>query len=55
VSLGNLYNHFARKEELIALIASLEAAELQPLLDELAQGRPGRRWPASPPATSPGR
>ncbi|WP_219591353.1 TetR/AcrR family transcriptional regulator [Aeromonas salmonicida] len=38
VSLGNLYNHFARKEELIALIASLEAAELQPLLDELAQG-----------------
>ena len=38
VSLGNLYNHFARKEELIALIASLEAAELQPLLDELDQG-----------------
>ncbi|MHC6655312.1 TetR/AcrR family transcriptional regulator [Aeromonas salmonicida] len=38
VSLGNLYNHFARKEELIALIASLEAAELLPLLDELAQG-----------------
>ena len=38
VSLGNLYNHFARKEELIALIASLEAAELQPLLDELVQG-----------------
>ena len=37
VSLGNLYNHFARKEELIALIASLEA-ELQPLLDELVQG-----------------
>lgn len=38
VSLGNLYNHFARKEELIAHIASLEAAELQPLLDALAQG-----------------
>ncbi|KAE9637403.1 TetR/AcrR family transcriptional regulator [Aeromonas veronii] len=38
VSLGNLYNHFARKEELIALIASLEAGELQPLLDELDQG-----------------
>ncbi|MDM5132308.1 TetR/AcrR family transcriptional regulator [Aeromonas piscicola] len=38
VSLGNLYNHFARKEELIALIASLEAAELQPLLDELTLG-----------------
>lgn len=38
VSLGNLYNHFARKEELIALIASLEAAELQPLLNELDQG-----------------
>ncbi|MCX7134015.1 TetR/AcrR family transcriptional regulator [Aeromonas sp.] len=38
VSLGNLYNHFARKEELIALIASLEAAELQPLLDELTRG-----------------
>ncbi|WP_421351644.1 TetR/AcrR family transcriptional regulator [Aeromonas veronii] len=38
VSLGNLYNHFARKEELIALIASLEASELQPLLDELDQG-----------------
>lgn len=37
VSLGNLYNHFARKEELIALIASLEAGELQPLLDELDQ------------------
>ena len=38
VSLGNLYNHFARKEELIAHIASLEATELQPLLDGLDQG-----------------
>jgi AcrR family transcriptional regulator len=40
VSLGNLYNHFARKEELIALIASLEATELHPLQQDLTLGPP---------------
>ncbi|ALP42500.1 TetR/AcrR family transcriptional regulator [Aeromonas schubertii] len=38
VSLGNLYNHFPGKEALIALIASLEAEELAPMLGALAQG-----------------
>lgn len=41
VSLGNLYNHFASKEALIAEVASQEQAELQPLLDLLQQaGQP---------------
>ncbi len=38
VSLGNLYNHFENKQALIAEIAALEAAELQPLIDALARG-----------------
>lgn len=37
VSLGNVYNHFASKEALIAEIATLEAEELAPLLDGLRQ------------------
>lgn len=37
VSLGNLYNHFASKEALIAEVASQEQAELQPLLELLQQ------------------
>lgn len=39
VSLGNLYNHFASKEALIAEVASQEQAELQPLLDGLGQAQ----------------
>jgi AcrR family transcriptional regulator len=35
VSLGNLYNHFADKSALIAEIAALEVAELQPLLAQM--------------------
>lgn len=38
VSLGNLYNHFPGKEALIALIASLEAEELTPMLAALQEG-----------------
>jgi AcrR family transcriptional regulator len=42
VSLGNLYNHFENKQALIAEIAALEAAELQPLIDALPRAAPGR-------------
>jgi AcrR family transcriptional regulator len=37
VSLGNLYNHFASKEALIAEVATQEQAELLPLLQALEQ------------------
>lgn len=36
VSLGNIYNHFSGKNELIAEIAALEAEELSELQDALA-------------------
>lgn len=35
ISLGNLYNHFGSKSELIAEIATIEAEELSGLIDEL--------------------
>jgi AcrR family transcriptional regulator len=35
VSLGNLYNHFASKEALVAEVAMQERVELDPLLQEL--------------------
>lgn len=37
ISLGNLYNHFAGKDALIAEIAALEAAEFAPLIAELGE------------------
>ncbi|VCU61923.1 transcriptional regulator, TetR family [Tritonibacter mobilis] len=39
VSLGNLYNHFSGKHDILAEIAALEHVELQPFLAEL--GRDG--------------
>lgn len=38
ISLGNLYNHFASKDELVAEIAQIEAEELAPLIATLAEG-----------------
>ncbi|WP_117395024.1 TetR/AcrR family transcriptional regulator [Maritalea myrionectae] len=35
ISLGNLYNHFRRKDELIAEIARIEAQAIAPLISEL--------------------
>ncbi|MES0882690.1 TetR/AcrR family transcriptional regulator [Roseibium sp. SCP14] len=37
VSLGNIYNHFSGKTELIAAIATLEAEELAELQEQLTQ------------------
>ena len=45
VSLGNLYNHFARKEELIALIASLEAPSCNPCWMSWSGAGPGGAGP----------
>lgn len=39
ISLGNLYNHFPSKDALIAEIATIEAAEIAPLISELAEGQ----------------
>ncbi|AHD11572.1 TetR/AcrR family transcriptional regulator [Phaeobacter gallaeciensis] len=39
VSLGNLYNHFPGKHDVLVEIASLERAELVPFIDGLAQPR----------------
>ncbi|WP_305984007.1 TetR/AcrR family transcriptional regulator [Roseibium sp. MMSF_3544] len=39
VSLGNIYNHFSGKEELIAEIAALEAEELSELQEALAHAK----------------
>ncbi|WP_420334104.1 TetR/AcrR family transcriptional regulator [Roseibium sp.] len=41
ISLGNLYNHFKGKHEIIAAIAEMETAEMEPLLDLLET--PGAR------------
>ncbi|WP_298819870.1 TetR/AcrR family transcriptional regulator [uncultured Roseibium sp.] len=35
ISLGNLYNHFKGKHEIIAAISEIEAAEMEPLLSHL--------------------
>ncbi|WP_299482905.1 helix-turn-helix domain-containing protein [uncultured Roseibium sp.] len=35
ISLGNLYNHFKGKHEIIAAIAEIEASEMEPLLNLL--------------------
>ncbi|MET1412724.1 TetR family transcriptional regulator [Roseibium sp. HPY-6] len=35
ISLGNLYNHFNGKHEIIAAIAEIEASEMEPLLNLL--------------------
>lgn len=35
ISLGNLYNHFKGKHEIIAAIAEMETAEMEPLLELL--------------------
>lgn len=40
ISLGNLYNHFSSKHEVLAEIAEQERAELQPFLVSLAQEGP---------------
>ncbi|MCF4099686.1 TetR/AcrR family transcriptional regulator [Maritalea mediterranea] len=40
ISLGNLYNHFASKDALVAEIAQIEAEELKHLLEDLAAGLP---------------
>lgn len=40
VSLGNLYNYFAGKNEVLAEIASIERAELEPYLKILAKEAP---------------
>lgn len=40
VSVGNLYNHFATKDALIAEIAALELQELAPLLESLEAAAP---------------
>jgi AcrR family transcriptional regulator len=40
VSVGNVYNHFPAKENLIAEIAALEMQELAPLIEELAKASP---------------
>ncbi len=40
VSLGNLYNHFPGKHDVLAEIAALERSELRPLLDLLADTSP---------------
>jgi len=37
ISLGNLYNHFKGKEDIIAAIAEVEAESLEPLLEPLEQ------------------
>lgn len=37
ISLGNLYNHFKGKEEIIAAIADVEAEALDPILEPLEQ------------------
>ncbi|WP_306144287.1 TetR/AcrR family transcriptional regulator [Roseibium sp. MMSF_3412] len=43
ISLGNLYNHFKGKHEIIAAIAEMETAEMEPLLDLLeTPGAKGR-------------
>ncbi|AUR05796.1 TetR/AcrR family transcriptional regulator [Phaeobacter inhibens] len=39
VSLGNLYNHFPGKHDVLVEIAALERAELAPYIDGLAQPR----------------
>ncbi|QDG78404.1 TetR/AcrR family transcriptional regulator [Labrenzia sp. PHM005] len=41
ISLGNLYNHFKGKYEIIAAISELEADGLTPLLEKLLQAEPG--------------
>ncbi len=40
VSLGNLYNHFAGKHDVLVEIAALERAELEPILKGLATPAP---------------
>ncbi len=40
VSLGNLYNYFASKTEVLVEIAAIERAELEPFLQILAQDKP---------------
>ena len=40
VSLGNLYNHFPGKHDVLAEIAALERAELQPILKGLTKPAP---------------
>ncbi|MEM8959013.1 MAG: TetR/AcrR family transcriptional regulator [Pseudomonadota bacterium] len=40
ISLGNLYNHFSGKHDVLAEIATLERAELEPFLNLLAQEKP---------------
>ncbi|QDL56617.1 TetR/AcrR family transcriptional regulator [Rhodoferax aquaticus] len=40
VSVGNVYNHFADKDALIAEIAALEMQELHPLLEALEHAEP---------------
>lgn len=42
ISLGNLYNHFPGKHDVLVEIAALERAELQPILDLLAKPEPAR-------------
>lgn len=42
VSLGNLYNHFAGKTDILAEIAAIERDELTPFLEILAQVAPAR-------------
>ena len=43
VSLGNLYNHFAGKHDILAEIAALERAEVEPFLKLLAKPGPAAR------------
>ncbi|MEK0165701.1 TetR/AcrR family transcriptional regulator [Phaeobacter sp. A36a-5a] len=40
VSLGNLYNHFPGKHDVLVEIAALERQELSPFIDALTQARP---------------
>ena len=42
VSLGNLYNHFPGKHDVLAEIAALERKELVPFLKQLAEPSPAR-------------
>ncbi len=41
VSIGNLYNHFASKTDMLAKIAEMERAELEPFFRMLAQPKAG--------------
>ena len=42
ISLGNLYNHFPGKHDVLVEIAAVERAELEPILKLLNQSKPAR-------------